>query len=292
MKIEFQCNYEDFREASLGHLAGVQPTQRGWKTWRELFLLLFSGAFAAWAVARNQSDWFLAVTLHRTAAPSGQLLLLRCIHASLPGLLYAAPIAYLSIRQIARRAPGGWTEQRRFGGSYFLQFAFTGLAFLLALMIAEGRLPWLGSTSIRDRLLATPRAFEIGLATLPWFVLMLFLVIHNGLTRSVALRRRWEMQPELHERTTLTVAEDGLVIETLNARYDYRWVFFPGFRETASLLLLYISANSCWMIPKRAFQDPASLDSFKGLLMTYVKDGHFLPTSSAFPVQPATPVAR
>ena len=103
--------------------------------------------------------------------------------------------------------------------------------------------------------------------------------------RGPAIRHRWARQTFLHRPYTLEASDAGLVLNEPQARLQYRWEYFPGFRETNHLLLLYVSPYGFWPIAKRGFATTGDLEYFKGLLLTHVRNGTFLPLQQqAFPV--------
>ena len=115
-------------------------------------------------------------------------------------------------------------------------------------------------------------------------MVVLFLLIAAA-NRGPAIRHRWARQTFLHRPYTLEASDAWARAERTQARLQYRWEYFPGFRETNNLLLLYVSPYGFWPIAKRGFATTGDLEYFKGLLLTHVRHGTFLPLQQqAFPV--------
>jgi len=135
-----------------------------------------------------------------------------------------------------------------------------------------------------------PRTAYEGALTVPAFALIFVsTAISIVLNQTVMLRRSWNAQRSLHLATTMEVTEQGrLVFQHALATLDYQWAAIEGYKETANLLLLYLSPLSLWIIPKRAFVNPIDLGHFKGLLTVHVPAGLLLRQQqvTGFPVMP------
>ena len=141
-----------------------------------------------------------------------------------------------------------------------------------------------GSTSDPAAPNTAPRLYEYALGLSGWVFLTVLTLALAVVNRGPAIRQRWVRQTFLHRPYTIHASDAGLVLMQPHARLEYRWEYFPGFRETANLLLVYVSPYGFWPIPKRGFTTVGGLEAFKGLLMTHVRHGTFLPVQQAFPV--------
>jgi hypothetical protein len=171
-----------------------------------------------------------------------------------------------------------------FARSFMGWMLFVSVAILLFVVVQSRRSAGIPGAPPPTRL---PMTFDFILPFVPIFLLLLAIGVFSAMTSRRAMQRMWDsMRPERAPRT-LRADTDAVVIEQATASMRYDWPHFAGYKETKNLLLVYLSPYSFHMIPKRAFISPADLDAFKGLLMSGVPEGNFLPSEqSAFPVVP------
>ncbi|MEI8197634.1 MAG: YcxB family protein, partial [Phycisphaerae bacterium] len=62
-------------------------------------------------------------------------------------------------------------------------------------------------------------------------------------------------------------------------RNEYQWLAFTHFSESATIFLLYTSAITAHVIPKRAFATPADCDAFRQMALSKIQ-----PPTKGFPV--------
>jgi hypothetical protein len=117
---------------------------------------------------------------------------------------------------------------------------------------------------------------------LPW--LTLFGVIWFYVFRYLRgmLPRHWDAQPHLRREQTMEQTDHGLRFDDGLCVRDYQWSGFTKFREGDGLFVLYISDVGYHMVPKRAFNAPGAIESFRRLLEQRVPtDG---PIAGRFPI--------
>jgi hypothetical protein len=135
-----------------------------------------------------------------------------------------------------------------------------------------------------------PTAYEFTLSIVPWFSVVIILIIFRIFHARNTMRRNWAGQPALHRPYVLEADERELALAEPLSSHRYQWEHFAGYRETENLIVLYVSPFAFWMVPKRAFL-PEELQTFKSLLLTHVKQGLFLPIEGRFAVLPVAPLA-
>lgn len=222
--------------------------------------------------------------------PTGATLTARFLFASVFSLIYCGFHAFLLMRTAIKRPHPAWLPPRR--GERWPRMLFAvamGVAayFIVRAAFSDGT----------PRLATSPSGYEILLSVLPCLLFLLNNAVFLFTYRRLDSKRRWEAQGFLHRPYTLDAGDDGLTLEEPASMHRYQWSYFPGFRETLNLLLLYVSPYGFWIIPKRAFATTEELEAFKAMLLTHVKTGVFLPrATSGFPVRvlplpPAPPQA-
>lgn len=289
IRIEFQNTLDDFREAS-GVAVGPKRKRRLGQVlaWGALVIPL---ALIVFIIRDMEFDGSASPPF-----PWGRLALVLA-----PSVVFFAVFAWAVLRA-SLKVPEPWNPPPttkasraptlRGVGGWVLFFLLT-LAFFYLLSwpnapvpAAPGVLPPAASTA-PERL---PSYFEHLLPLISWASLVLFAVLLTRAGRRM-LPRTWAAVPNEHEPRVLHASDAGVVIEQASARLEYRWGYFAGYRETEHLVLLYISPYQLYIVPKRAFAEPGQLAVFKGLVMSGITQGHFLPAdSTAFPVV-ATPAS-
>src|SRR5262249_7964881 len=94
------------------------------------------------------------------------------------------------------------------------------------------------------------------------------------LLRRVLYRWVWKTQRHLHRPRTIDVSVDGVkVVEELSQHF-YAWPAFHKFAETPNLFLLYSSAMTFVMLPKRAISDEqqSALRNMASYLVLHLED--------------------
>ncbi|HEX4792498.1 MAG TPA: YcxB family protein [Humisphaera sp.] len=101
----------------------------------------------------------------------------------------------------------------------------------------------------------------------------------------------WELQSHLHGHHVVRVEETGVDVQTPLLRTDYSWRAFVGFTEAQTVFLLFISATSFLIIPKRSLTGPVEMDTFCAAISREIPAGRLLVRATGFPVGPvvATP---
>lgn len=280
MKIEYLCNYDDFAEAHLGHTAARQRRGKAPRPWAGLAGWLVFVALAVVLVVLRNGDRAAGPARPPSPPvilPTGRVLVVRFLVASLPGLAYLAVFAVALFRSLVRPAALPWAPRPIGAGARIGRWLVVGAAVgvVTGLMLAVPR---------REGSDVIPDAYEFALSLFPWVAGSMILTVFGISHRHVTLRRGWEGQLFLHRPYTLEASGAGLTLEEPKSSHRYTWDYFTGFRETAGLLLLYVSPQGFWMVPKRAFATGEDLEAFKALLLTHVKEGTLLPVATGFPV--------
>jgi hypothetical protein len=288
VQARFQCTYDDFREANLGHIAGMQGGKK-LHLWRALVAwLLFAvlGMFYVFLLEHGPSGKVAEPS--PAPAPTGWPLAVRFAKAVAPSLVLFIVFGWAGIRSVLRPPAEPWMPKRTTAwGRMTKSLVFGGLAaivffLLFSLSSAPGQA---GATNGGGTPSTAPRLYEDALALSGWLFMVVLTLSIAAANRGPAIRHRWARQTFLHRPYTLEASDAGLVLNEPQARLQYRWEYFPGFRETNHLLLLYVSPYGFWPIAKRGFATTGDLEYFKGLLLTHVRNGTFLPLQQqAFPV--------
>jgi hypothetical protein len=280
IRVQFQCTYPDFREASLGHAAAQSPGGKLPKMWARMAgWLVFIGLAIVWALLIRTPGRPSVATPHAPVTlPSGGALTVRFLYASLFSLMYCLSYGILLARLLLKRPRPAWLApmKRQRWGAVLFGVCMGGVALLFGRALTlQGQ----------DTLATDPSGYEMLLASLPSILFLVLVTTFAFAYRRTDVKRRWEGQHFLHRPYTLDADDAGMTLEEAKSMNRYHWDYFPGFRETLNTLLLYVSPYGFWVIPKRAFTSREELEAFKSLLLTHVKTGTLLPTSSAFPVR-------
>ena len=89
-----------------------------------------------------------------------------------------------------------------------------------------------------------------------------FLFLASPFFFRLMVRKRWNMQPQLHKTITYEVDSDIVCVITETATPEMKWASFSRFVESKNLFLLYPNKLVFHMIPKRAFASANYLESF------------------------------
>jgi hypothetical protein len=281
MRVQFQCTFGDFREASLGHASAHRPGGKPPRTWARLAgWVVFVVLAITWTILVRSSNRPAGVAPQaQVALPTGTTLTIRFLYASLFSLMFCLSYGIVLTRLALRTPRPAWlapTTAQRWGAIFF-GICMAAVALLLgrALALQGG-----------DALATDPTGYEMLLSSLPSIIFLVMITTFSFTYRRRDVKRRWEAQPFLHRPFTLEANDAGITFEEPKSMNRYSWDYFPGFRDTPNMLLLYVSPYGFWIIPKRAFASTEALEAFKALLLTHVKTGTLLPTAtSGFPVR-------
>ncbi|HET6249146.1 MAG TPA: YcxB family protein, partial [Tepidisphaeraceae bacterium] len=107
---------------------------------------------------------------------------------------------------------------------------------------------------------------ELVVGTVPILIIFGGIIFFQKPLMRIVRRANWRAQTNLHRPTTFEFSPDGMIETHELARCEYRWEFFPGFRESRETFLVYPSAMMFHIFPKRAFANPAEVDEFRAML--------------------------
>jgi uncharacterized membrane protein YbaN (DUF454 family) len=79
------------------------------------------------------------------------------------------------------------------------------------------------------------------------------------------LSKTLEASPQFWEKRTVTITDEGLVINGETFNTDYTWKGITQLEETKDVFLLYSSPVTAVLLPKRAFS-PEQLTEFRNLV--------------------------
>ncbi|MBN8855851.1 MAG: hypothetical protein BGO55_16050 [Sphingobacteriales bacterium 50-39] len=102
------------------------------------------------------------------------------------------------------------------------------------------------------------------LFSLLWF--FLWLSIRRFLPLSI-YRRNSTFQ----DHFTLSLGDEGILLETKKGRQQWNWETFSAFKETAYFFHLYFTSRSFFLIPKDSFKDITEIQSARQLLKSHIK---------------------
>ena len=126
-------------------------------------------------------------------------------------------------------------------------------------------------------------------AFLPMLVALIgFLFIVRGILRR-GIHVAWEGQPVVRQPVHLEATNDRVVYSTALSRSEYAWPAYVSFSETSNLFVLFPSALTFQVIPKRGFAGPEQLQAFHDLLASRLRTADASP--QRFPVLPVLPLA-
>jgi hypothetical protein len=303
MRVQFQCNYDDFREANLGRAGARLPRGRPLRTWRlvvGLLILIVMAAAGASHVALTRS--LPAARPVPTTLPAGWALVSRFLYASAFSLAFCAACGALMAWTVLKRRPPAWLPAAR--TRRWMVVALVVVITIAAYLSVQVTIT--SSVTISSNGKAStarvnitegspdfgihPSGYEMLLSVLPSLLILAIITAFTVTHRRLDLRRRWDGQPVLHRPYTLDASDAGITLEGPASTHRYQWDYFPGSRETLNLILLYISPYSFWIIPKRAFASAGDLEAFKAFLPTRVRAGTLLPAAPpGFPIQRLQP---
>lgn len=104
--------------------------------------------------------------------------------------------------------------------------------------------------------------FEISLSV---WILVLQLFLPRIVHWQVYYRNR-----EIFGPRKLNITEGGIVSDGPQGRIETPWSRYIRFRETKRLFMLYLSNDVKGIVPKRIFQDPSQISSFRDFVSARV----------------------
>ena len=86
------------------------------------------------------------------------------------------------------------------------------------------------------------------------------------LLRSIVWRRAFRDAKKYHDDISVVIKDDSLHVESAEGKSDLNWDFFTWYLDTPAHVLLYMTKRSFSVIPKSAFQNEQSVQSFLNLV--------------------------
>jgi hypothetical protein len=87
---------------------------------------------------------------------------------------------------------------------------------------------------------------------------------------------RWHAAPLLREAVTVELGEDGIVTTAATASGKTAWANVRKVKRRWGLVIVTQTSRISYLIPLRAFPDPASYEAFKTLVKQKVPDSRHL----------------
>ena len=282
--IEFQNTLDDYREAN-----GVAPRSSGWRRVRRglgTLAVLAAGALGLLGLFGLLGDG--GTPEDAEPFPWGRLAMVLA-----PSLILFAIFFWFVLHQTSRtpepwnpappHAPPSRGKFVRGVAGWFVSIALAVALFSMLQRPASAP----GVPPATQPVARLPAYFEHLLPLTGWVLLVALMLAIGSLQRSRGVPKAWAALGNEQQPRVLRADDAGISIEQSTARLEYRWAHFAGYRETANLVLLYLSPYVFLMIPKRAFADRQQLAAFKGFVMSGIAWGHFLPAGgNAFSVVP------
>lgn len=75
---------------------------------------------------------------------------------------------------------------------------------------------------------------------------------------------------EIFRPRKLNISEAGILSDGPQGHIETPWSRYVRFRETKRLFMLYLSNDVKGIVPKRVFQDPAQMNSFRAFVSARV----------------------
>jgi len=97
-----------------------------------------------------------------------------------------------------------------------------------------------------------------------WFIL--WLSVRRLLPLSI-----YKKSATFRDTFTLSLEDQGVLLETRKGKQLWRWENFSGFKESAYFFHLYFDARSFFMIPKDAFKDITDIQAARKLLKERIR---------------------
>ncbi|HLY71537.1 MAG TPA: YcxB family protein [Puia sp.] len=100
--------------------------------------------------------------------------------------------------------------------------------------------------------------------SLLWFIL--WITIRRILPLSI-----YKRSETFRDEFTLSMDNDGILLETERGNQLWQWNRFSEFKETVNFFLLYFNARSFFMVPKDSFKDLTELQAARSMLRENIK---------------------
>jgi YcxB-like protein len=100
--------------------------------------------------------------------------------------------------------------------------------------------------------------------SLLWFVL--WITIRRILPLSIYVRSK-----TFQDKFTLSVDEEGVLLETDRGNQMWEWDKFSGFKETLHFFLLYFNSRSFFMVPKDSFKDLTEIQETRDMMKKKIR---------------------
>jgi hypothetical protein len=265
MKIEFQCTFDDYREAGQIRIAKLSVMQR-LLIWT---MLAASAGCAAWA---------LAAPFHPApGTPSGtnttELYLKAPMIPYLPWFMFAIILLIISrsLRQPSRRR----FDRHPVAGPLWSSAIFL---FLYSAALAASSVAIIDVRQINKTIPWTDYYSSMGWS--PWIatLCMAYMAVYP---RTLANTRKHSAASA--PAVTFEYSADGVTVASDLSTNSYRWAAFYKVIETTNLFVLSATGLGRMIVPKRAFPSSEAFDEFHGLIQEWA-DG----LSMGFPVIQAT----
>jgi preprotein translocase subunit YajC len=281
--LEFEYQFDDYVEANRSHRTVARRRS-------------FVGPLAGWVLFIGLAV-VLFMLLNSRAVSPGRLPVVPATRTSAPGLEFLLPVVpwllifgfiwFFVFRSARRSKPQSFlyasNDEAELARRAATKSNVVGRVVMLLVIVGAG-CALLFVWFIRQERDANPGGGQVTdflLPFVPWVLIFLFIwfFVFRALRGS---RRMWEGQAHLRHEKSLDADEAGVAMVDGVSRSEYRWDAFQSVRETPNLFVLYLSDFSMMMVPKRAFDAPASIDEFRELLRRQVADR----PAPAFPVVP------
>jgi hypothetical protein len=132
-----------------------------------------------------------------------------------------------------------------------------------------------------------PSRTQIALVTVaPWIVLIGFMQVLGVLQRRGKSFGPWRTNAAWQRPKSVTMDGSGLRLRDALYYFEFEWPYFKRVRETRNLLVLIGEGGMQYLIPKRAFADPADIEHCRSLLQNRVPHTRFLVRPMGFAVLP------
>jgi hypothetical protein len=291
--LSYQLTFDEYREAHTGGLPKKKkPMWRGLVGWT-LFACLIAMCWMLTLLTPQNSQ-----PLQPQPEEPSPSAIVRLGAATLPTVAMMCIFGFVIFRQSVKPLPKPWEapipgKPKPAGkGQLFGWIAFIVLAAVIFLFLNSRQNVLLSATQPSNTPRVQPSAFS-GLTVLdflpgiiPWCAMFMMLIIVSRMGGDRSLRRTWDAHAFLQRPETVEIDGGGMTFTEPLSRKFYAWSYFPGFKETPNLFLIYVSPLGFFIIPKRAFATPDDLTAFRGHLLNQIQSGQFLEQPAAFPVVP------
>jgi YcxB-like protein len=98
-----------------------------------------------------------------------------------------------------------------------------------------------------------------------WLFLMTWFVIWTIVVSGNRVRSYWEGQSPLHRAKTADISSEGIVVSDGVSRLEYRWEGLVGWKESKTLVVVFLSQRAILFFPKSAFGSEEELAAMRAL---------------------------